>query len=979
MDKLRTWYRKWMPYKHRTIKGFNITYGVIWNLVLVFIVIGLLTASFGAGVGAGYFASLVKDEPLRTYNSMKKDIYNYEETSQAYFSDNVYLGKLRADIERQEVKLADISDHVKNAVIATEDEFFYEHDGVVPKAIMRALFQEATNSSNRSGGSTLTQQLIKNQILTDEVSFDRKAKEILLALRLERFFEKEEILEAYLNVADLGRNASGRNVAGVQAAAQGIFGVDAKDLSLPQAAFIAGLPQSPFGYTPFTNQGEIKKDLDAGTSRMKTVLRRMHDKGFITQQEYQEASKFDLRKSLTAAKPSSIDEYPWLTYEIEERARDIILAQLAEKDGRKLDELKQNKELYAEYKALADRNLRQNGYKIHTTVNKAMYDKMNAIAKSYEYYGNSKPEYKINKETGKKDQVQEPVEVGAVLIENKTGKILSFVGGRDHDVSQTNHATKSYRSNGSTMKPLLAYAPAMEVGKLQPGSVLADVPMDVRGWKPKNFDGRFHGFTSARFALEKSYNIPAIKSYMRVMDQNPTEYLKKMGMSNISKNDIGAPAVAIGGLTNGVTVEENVNAYATFANGGKFVDAYLIEKIETKSGEVIYQHQSKAVDVFTPQTSYLTIDMMRDVVQSGTGSSAKKYLSFSADWAGKTGTSQEYKDIWFVASNPNVSFGTWLGYDTPKSVDKNYKGMSYSQRNILLWSKMMNAAHEVNPGMIAPKATFKMPGGIVQRSYCALSGDLPSAMCQQAGLVTTDLFNAKFVPKKTDDSLTSGKYVFVKDRAYQVPPSAPAEFVLQGPMLKKEILELHNLSSFSDLKELLPNKTNWGKIVVTDGNEIRDNGAVPRQVTGVGISGSSLAWNTSGDSDVIGYRVYAAGNFSKDFKKVASIPASKSLSASIGGSPAAYYVTAVDVAGKESPASAIVKSGSYQAEKPAAAKPAEPKPSAPKPVEPKPAEPKPAEPKPAEPKPPAPPEKPKPGEPAKPPGEPQTPPEKPNG
>lgn len=972
MDKLRTWYRKWMPYKHRTIKGFNITYGVIWNLVLVFIVIGLLTASFGAGVGAGYFASLVKDEPLRTYNSMKKDIYNYEETSQAYFSDNVYLGKLRADIERQEVKLADISDHVKNAVIATEDEFFYEHDGVVPKAIMRALFQEATNSSNRSGGSTLTQQLIKNQILTDEVSFDRKAKEILLALRLERFFEKEEILEAYLNVADLGRNASGRNVAGVQAAAQGIFGVDAKDLSLPQAAFIAGLPQSPFGYTPFTNQGEIKKDLDAGTSRMKTVLRRMHDKGFITQQEYQEASKFDLRKSLTAAKPSSIDEYPWLTYEIEERARDIILAQLAEKDGRKLDELKKNKELYAEYKALADRNLRQNGYKIHTTVNKAMYDKMNAIAKSYEYYGNSKPEYKINKETGKKDQVQEPVEVGAVLIENKTGKILSFVGGRDHAVSQTNHATDAPRSNGSTMKPLVAYAPAMELGELQPGSVLADVPLPGK-YSPGNFDGRFHGFTSARFALAKSYNIPAVKAYMKIQNKNPLSYLKKMGMTTIHKSD-GGPSTALGGITTGVTVEENVNAYTTFANGGKFIDAYLIEKIETKTGEVIYQHKSSPVDVFSPQTAYLTLDMMRDVISEGTAASAKNYLSFSADWAGKTGTSQEYRDIWFVASNPNVSFGTWLGYDTPKPVDKRYKGMNYGNRNILLWSKMMNAAYEINPGLIAPKSTFKMPGGIVKRSYCALSGDLPSAMCQQAGLVTTDLFNAKFVPTKTDNSLTSGKYVFVKDRAYQVPPSAPAEFVQQGPMLKKEILEMHNLSSFSDLKELLPNKTNWGKIVVTDGNEIRDNGAVPGQVSGVRISGSSLAWNTSGDSDVIGYRVYAAGNFSKDFKKVASIPASKSLSASIGGSPAAYYVTAVDVAGKESPASAIVKSGSYQAEKPAAAKPAEPKPAAPKP-----AEPKPAEPKPAEPKPPAPPEKPKPGEPAKPPGEPQTPPEKPNG
>ncbi|TDL76504.1 transglycosylase domain-containing protein [Peribacillus frigoritolerans] len=973
MDKFKTWYSKFMPYKHRTVKGFNITYGVVWNLMLIFFVIGLIAASFGGGIGAGYFASLVKDEPLRTYSSMKKDIYNFEETSQIYFSDSVYLGKLRADIERQEVKIDDISKHVKNAVIATEDEFFYEHDGVVPKAIMRALFQEVTNSSNRSGGSTLTQQLIKNQILTDEVSFDRKAKEILLALRLERFFEKEEILEAYLNVADLGRNASGRNIAGVQAAAQGIFGVDAKDLSLPQSAFIAGLPQSPFGYTPFTNRGEIKENLDAGTSRMKTVLRRMYAKGFITQAEYDEASKFDLRKSLAKAKPSSIEQYPWLTYEIEERATDIILTQLAESDGHKMDELKENKELYAEYKALADRNLRQNGYKIHTTIQKDIYDKMKTIAESYEYYGSDKPEVKIDKDTGKKIQVQEPVEVGAVLIENKTGKIISFVGGRNHKREQVNHAMDTPRSNGSTMKPLLAYAPAMETGAIQPGSVLADVPMQIGEWNPKNFDGRFHGFTSARYALEKSYNIPAIKSYIKVMDQNPLNYLKKMGVTTISKAD-GGPATSIGGLTNGITVEENVNAYATFANGGKFIDAYLIEKIETKSGEVIYQHKSKAVDVFTPQTSYLTIDMMRDVIKQGTGSSAKNYLSFSADWAGKTGTSQDYKDIWFVGTNPNVSFGTWIGYDTPKSVQKDYKGMSYSRRNILLWSKLMNAAHDVNPGLIAPKETFKMPGGIVQKSYCALSGDLPSKMCQQAGLVATDLFNAKFVPTKNDDSLTSGKYVFVKDRAYKVPPSAPSEFVQQGVMLKKEILQKHNLSSFSDLKELLPNKTNWGNIVVTDGNEIRDNGSAPSQVSGVRIGSGRLNWNSSGDSDVVGYRVYAAGNFSKNFKKVASIPASKSLSASIGGSPAAYYVVAVDVAGRESPASATVTSGSYQAQKPKAL-PADSKPKDPKPAEPKPADPKPKDPKPADPKPdPKPPEKPADNEEETPPKE-----EKPNG
>src|SRR5690606_6511838 len=220
-------------------------------------------------------------------------IYNYEEISTLYFANNVYLGKLRSDLEREEVKLEDVSQYLIDAVIAVEDENFYDHNGVVPKAILRALFQEITNAETQTGGSTLTQQLVKNQILSSEVSFERKAKEILLALRLEKFFEKDEILEAYLNVATFGRNSSGRNIAGVQSAAKGIFGVSAKELNLPQAAFIAGLPQSPFRYTPFTNQGTRKENIDYGLNRMKTVLQRMFENGKITKDQYEEALAYD--------------------------------------------------------------------------------------------------------------------------------------------------------------------------------------------------------------------------------------------------------------------------------------------------------------------------------------------------------------------------------------------------------------------------------------------------------------------------------------------------------------------------------------------------------------------------------------------------------------------------------------------------------------------------------------------------------------
>src|SRR5690625_2931269 len=271
-------------------KVSRVTYDVTANLLLFFTVIITMVIIFGGGVGAGYFASLVKDEPLRSYDDMRQDIYNYEETSKLYFADNIYIGDIRSDLHRDEIDLEDISDFVIQAVIATEDQQFYEHNGIVPKAIVRALYQEVANSDSRTGGSTLTQQLIKNQILTNEVSFERKAKEILLAMRLENFFEKDEILEAYLNIIPYGREASGRNIAGIQTAAKGVFGVEASELNLPQAAFLSGIPQNPYAYTPFLNTGEIKEEesLELGLNRMKTVLKRMYQNEFITEKERSE-------------------------------------------------------------------------------------------------------------------------------------------------------------------------------------------------------------------------------------------------------------------------------------------------------------------------------------------------------------------------------------------------------------------------------------------------------------------------------------------------------------------------------------------------------------------------------------------------------------------------------------------------------------------------------------------------------------------
>lgn len=904
----------------RTVRGASITYQVIWNLALIFLVMIILGGAFAGGVGAGYFASLVKDEPIRSYESMKKDIYNYEETSNLYFANDVYLGKLRTDLEREEVKLDKVSDFLIKAVVATEDEYFYEHDGIVPKAIMRAVFQEVTNSSVQSGGSTLTQQLIKNQILTNEVSFERKAKEILLALRLERFFDKKEILEAYLNVSTFGRNSSGRNIAGVQAAAKGIFGVTAKELTLPQAAFIAGLPQSPFGYTPFTNKGEIKKNLEPGMTRMKTVLQRMRDNGSISEQQYNEAMNYDITQDFIPPSSSPQEKYPWLTFEIEKRAVEVLSKILAEKDGYTEEDLAKDEDLNAEYLTLADRDLRQNGYEIHTTIHKDIYDVMQKVKDEFQYYGSDIPVVEKDPETGEEVTVNKPVEVGAILIENKTGKIISFVGGRDFDQQQLNHATSAERSNGSTMKPLLVYAPAIELGSLAPGTILPDLPLSLnpassKPW-PSNYGGGYSGLVSARYALAKSYNVPTVKAYVDILNKRPAEYLVKMGFSSLTEDDFTNRSTSLGGLTKGVTVEENVNAYGTFANNGKFIDSYMIEKIIDKEGNIVYQHEVEPVDVFSPQTSYLTYDMLRDVIRSGTAASLNSRLKFSSDWAGKTGTGQDFKDAWFVGINPNVSFGTWIGYDTPKPLQVNYKGLSYSNRNIYLWSQLMNAAYDVAPELVDPSETVKMPGGIVRRSFCAISGLLPSDACSRAGLVETDLFNAKYVPNKVDDSLIEGKYVQIGDKKYLALESTPDEFAGVGLILNPDYIE-QIFGVKVNPEQLIPAKNRWSNILLPD-DKLSDNGKTPSPISAK-VSGTTITWAKHSENDIIGYRIYKDGN------KVASVKAGSSLS--YKGTNGLYYVTAVDIAGNESAPSSEIRIG--QAETPVDEEPDEETPEIP--------------------------------------------------
>ncbi|MEK3954292.1 transglycosylase domain-containing protein [Psychrobacillus sp. FSL K6-1464] len=894
-------------------KGLRVSSSVIWNLSLL-LMVGILTLGvFGLSVGAGYFASLVKEEPLRGKDEMRSAVFNYEETSEVYFAGDVYLGKLRTDLERTETNLSEVSPYVIDAVLATEDEYFEVHKGIVPKAIFRGLLQDVSNSDTQTGGSTLTQQLIKNQILTNEVSYERKAKEILLAMRLEHFMNKEEILEAYLNIIPYGRNSNGRNIAGIETAANGIFNVKAKDLTLPQAAYIAGIPQAPFAYTPFRQGGEIKEGeaLQLGIERMKIVLFRMNETGYITDEEYKNAVSYDITKDFREPETLPEDKYPWLTAEVENRVKEILRDQFAQADSIDPARLDNEKKLYQKYDILAQRSISTDGYRIHTTINKDMYEAMLKVRDEFEYYGHTFQKEVKDEDSGEIVVKDFPVQVGGMMIENGTGKILSFLGGRDHTIEAQNSATQGIRPIGSTIKPLLVYAPAIEYGVIGAGSPVVDLKLEKLGsttWSksPSNYTTEQElGIISARDALTTSQNLSTIRLYDLIMDRKPTQFLTKMGFEHIDEAEYANHALSIGGMTNGATLEENTNAFGTFANNGQFIDAYMIEKIEDVDGNVIYQHEVEPVPVFSAATSYIITDMLRDVMSDGTAKLAKARLKFQSDFGAKTGTTQNHNDSWLVGYNPNISLGVWLGYgdDTQTLYYMNNRYNHPSVRINMLWSNMMNAMYDVNSEIVDAPNNFTAPEGVVTRSFCGISGLAVSDACSQAGLVKSDLFNAAvLLPTAKDDSLISSSYVQINGNRYRALDSTPGEFVVSGGYGVNQDFINRMLGKFGgNASKLFPAKSAFGGNVVSE-EVFNADGSAPAAVSAT-MSNGTITWSKSTSGDVVGYRVYEVINGQRTLLSSTKEAAGNSLSINRAGQ---FIAVAVDITGLESAASNIV-------------------------------------------------------------------------
>lgn len=892
-------------------EGFKTAGKIAGFTVLWLILFGVLAGLVGAGAVTGYIASLVQDDQIRPEKLIEEKINENAITGFVYFNDGTPIGQLRTEEDRRPVTFDQIPLTIINAVVAIEDKNFFTHLGVDTNGLLRAVRQQLLNESVQTGGSTITQQLARRVFLSLDQTSSRKAKEIFLSLRLERYLSKEEIITAYLNKVPYGNGSSGYQVFGIKAASKGIFGVEKLEkLNIAQAAYLAGVPQLPSLYSAFNGKGDFnERNFKRAVERQKLVLSRMLIEKKITDAEYKEALAFDLYTSLAKPSEKAYNTYPYLMLEVERQAAELLVLQ--QNPELKKEDLKK-KEISVLIEEARGQLLRS-GYKVTTTIDKKVYNLMHDIAENSDNFAADHP-------------VKGVEQIAAVMMDQATGAILGMIEGRDFHIEQMNFATQMTRQPGSAMKPIAAYLPAIDKGLIQPGSVVDDSPIILKkgggGYHiPKNSNNRYSGLVTARQALNMSYNIPALKIFLnKVTIPESWAFARSLGITTLVKEDDGAQTGVIGGLKYGVSVEELTNAYAAIANKGVFNEAYLINEIRDSNDEVIYKHAPDPKRIVSEQSAYLMTDMLSTVVSNGTATSLKsKFKNYGKiPIAGKTGTTQNYGDVWFQGFTPDITLGVWAGYEKvihTLSTDSHGRARA-------IWGEIMNQVTEAKPELF-PTQTFEKPDGIVSMTVSSVSGKLPTALTKEAGRLVTDIFNRKFIPTEEDDALIKVKYISYNGVNYLPLSETPEDLLRESVMVVRETpldtlmedlqakLGQTSAQSRKQLSYYLPSDAAQSAPSKTDPRV--DDGAVPSPPPHVAAETlnnlARITFTPSAQADVAGYRLYRSVNGGPFEKIEASVPtgeAPKFVNYISSSQSYRYGVTAVDVAGKESALSEIV-------------------------------------------------------------------------
>ncbi|MFA9467158.1 penicillin-binding protein PBP1B [Streptococcus sp. E24BD] len=671
-------------------------------------IIALLFGMMGIGTAFGYLASQIDQAKVPEVQKLVKQVGSFTRISQLTYSDGSLIAAIDTDLLRTPVESSAISDNIKHAIVSTEDENFATHKGVLPKAVLRAALTTILSIGETSGGSTLTQQLIKQQVLGDVPTFKRKSQEMIYALELERHMDKDTILTNYLNVSPFGRNNRGQNIAGIEEAAQGIFGVSAKDLTIPQAAFLAGLPQSPIVYSPYTSDGNFKTpdDMAIGIKRAKNVLYNMYRTGVIDKPAYDDYVAYDITQDFK--KPEAIEEtnHGFLYYTVMEEAEDLLYDYLLKRDNvSDLD--KTSDAVQTAYREKAKEELALGGYHVTTTIHKTVHQAMQDTVANLGHL--------LDDGTGL-------VEIGNVLMDNRTGAVLGFVGGRNYADNQNNHAFDTKRSPGSTIKSLLPYGIAIDQGLIGSASVLSNYPANFSSGQPILYVGsRGTAAVTLQNALDMSYNIPAFWTYklLRKRGVDVEGYMSKMGYEF---DDYSIESLPIGGGAE-MSVAQQTNGYQMLANGGIYHKKHVVQKITANDGTVIYEYDDKGERIFSPAGAGIMTHLLRGPLRSGATTAFIREIGAlnpqlpNGDWIGKTGTSDENVDSWLMVGTPAVTLGTWAGHDD-NSPMSNISG----RHTHTYVARLVNAIHQADPSILGLEQRFNLAPETISSSVLTSTG-----------------------------------------------------------------------------------------------------------------------------------------------------------------------------------------------------------------------------------------------------------------
>ncbi|RKQ83676.1 transglycosylase domain-containing protein [Brockia lithotrophica] len=921
----------------------------IWRYVgygfATFAVFVVAFALAGFGIALGIVASAFQKEELPSYEAMKEALFSGNLASYAYDRKGKLIGQLPSVETRIPTKLSEISPYVVEALIAAEDKNFYSHHGVSLRGIARAAFQQFTRSEIQTGGSTLTQQLVKQTLLEDlyrqEISgevkgeeltrlkYRRKFAEIFLALHVERYFTKEQILEAYLNKMYFGK-VQGQNLYGIEAAARGYFGVPAKELNLAQAAYLVGMLQSPGMYDPNDPEG-----LNRGIDRMRYVLESMRKLGKISEEEYREALNYDIAGNLKSDLPEvSSNRYPILTEEILEEAAEALASQELKKLGQDPEHVRRNAP--AEWTDLVQRKrdfLNTAGVRIYTTIDLDLYDAFQDVAQTaVKYLPDAKVVVPTKDAQGKEVRKEMPSvqQFAAVLIDNRTGAVLAEIPNRKPPTVDPTYGKRylSFARNqpyspGSSIKPILAYGPALEEGVL-PGidSPVEDTPVVLPdGQKGEhvvyNYNlSPFKGLMTARQALWESRNPPAVRLFLQVGMERAFSYAEAAGISTITPEDKRESQVAaIGGLRKGTTLYELTGAYTVFPNQGLLKKPYMVERISDAGDRELYRHEEEVRQVFSPETAYMVTDALRGVVTNGTASAlGAKLRSAYGDVpvAGKTGTSEDDQDFWFIGYTPTFTLGVWGGYDMrnkdqPNATSLNRGGTRFD--HLSPWFTLYQKTVQILPDLNPQGKSFPRPNTLVTASICLPSGKLPSETCQKAAgkvpkvEIISGLFPRNRVPTERDDRVVEARLVVVGDKEYRARDDTPDDLVLKEVRVKRDPLQIPKRVRML----ISPYPTDWKNHLPEEADPRTPTGRAPNPPQGLTatLDGNAvvLRWNANGEPDIAGYRVFridAAGE-----THIASVMSHQPLEfRDLSPTPlSAYQVVAVTVDGRTSPPS----------------------------------------------------------------------------